>query len=95
MSLLKKPGELTGMYELLDAVEAAIKGACPGCRQALAETIDRYAEDFPDDFYWAVGAQSPTLLSHLLMSIDGACRLEGSKSRAVIRLVDQQPEGNA
>jgi hypothetical protein len=61
--------EPTGMYELLDAIEDVIKAADPAKRADLAKTIDAYADDFPDDFFWAVGAQAPTLLSQLLMAI--------------------------
>ena len=46
--------EFTGMYELLDALEAALKTADPAKRQALAKTSDAY--------HWAIGAQAPTLL---------------------------------
>jgi hypothetical protein len=88
--------ELTGMYELLDAIEAVVKAADPVKREALARTIDAYTEDFPDDFFWAVSAQSPALLNHMLSAIDAACRPEQqSKPRAPIRLVDRKPEGNA
>jgi hypothetical protein len=34
------PDEPTGMYELLDAVEAVIKAADPAKSETLAETID-------------------------------------------------------
>jgi hypothetical protein len=88
--------EITGMYELLDALEEALKAADPVKRKVLAKTIDAYQEDFPDEFHWAIGAQSPTLLYHLLMSIDSACRPEAqSKPRGIVRLVDRKPEGNA
>jgi hypothetical protein len=88
--------KLTGMYELLDAVEATIAAADPAKREALAATIDAYVKDFPDEFFWAVGAQAPTLLYHLLSTIDVACRPSSqSKPRPVIRLVDRKPEGNA
>jgi hypothetical protein len=88
--------EITGMYDLHDALEEALKAADPAKRKTLAETIDAYAEDFPEDFHWAIGAQSPTFLYHLLMSIDTACRPDAqSKPRGVIRLVDRKPEGNA
>jgi hypothetical protein len=86
--------KITGMYELLDAIEAAI--AASPKREALAATIDAYHDDFPDEFHWAIGAQSPTLLSNLLMAIDVASRPEAqSKSRPMMRLVDRKPEGNA
>jgi hypothetical protein len=88
--------ELTGIYELLDAVEAVIKAADPAKREDLAQTIDAYADDFPDEFYWAIGPQAPTLLNHMLSTIDAACRPEKqSKPRPAIRLVDRKPEGNA
>jgi hypothetical protein len=88
--------ELIGMYELLDAIEAVVKAADPVKREALAQTIDSYSEDFPDEFFWATGPQSPALLNHMLSAIDAACRPEKqSKPRAPIRLVDRKPEGNA
>ena len=86
----------TGVYELLDAIEAVIKAADPAKREALAQTIDAYAEDFAEDFFWAVGPRSPMLLNNMLSMIDAACRAsEQSKPRAAIRLVDRKPEGNA
>ena len=88
--------DITGIYEVLDAVEAVIKCADPAKREALARTIDAYQDDFPEDFYWAIGQQAPMLLHHLFSTIDAACRPEAqSKPRPVIRLVDRKPEGNA
>ena len=55
-------GEVTGMYEMLDALEETLKASNPKKREALAKTLDAYQEDFPEDFQWAIGAQSPTLL---------------------------------
>ncbi len=66
--------EIIGIYELLDALEAVIKTADPAKCEALAKTIDAYQEDFLDEFHWAAGAQSTTLLYHLMMTIDAACR---------------------
>jgi hypothetical protein len=89
-------GDITGIYELLDAIEAVIKAADPVKREILARTIDAYAEYFPDDFYWATGSQAPTLLNHMLNTIDAACRPDAqSKPRPAIRLVDRKPEGSA
>src|SRR6266581_9125360 len=88
--------QLTGMYELLYAIEAVVKAADPAKREALAQIIDAYADDFPDEFFWAIGARAPALLNDLLSTIDAACRPEQqSKPRAPIRLVDRKPEGNA
>ena len=82
--------QLTGMYELLDAIEDVIKASDPAKREELTKTIDAYHNDFPEDFRWAIGAQSPTLLSHLLLAIDWACRSDAkSNSRNIIRLIDR------
>jgi hypothetical protein len=88
--------DIIGVYELLDAIEAVIKAADPAKRDALARTIDAYAEDFPDEFFWAVGPQAPMLLYQMLSAIDAACRPEAqSTARPAIRLVDRKPEGCA
>jgi hypothetical protein len=58
--------DITSIYQLLDAIEAVIKAADPAKREALTRTIDAYAEDFPEDFFWATGSQAPMLLHHLL-----------------------------
>ena len=87
---------MTDMYELLDAIESVVASSDPAKREALAKTIDAYCEDFPDEFFWATGAQSPVLLYHLMMAIDSASRPDAeSKPRPVIRLVDRKPIGNA
>ena len=89
--------EMVGMYELIDALEAVIRAADPAKREILADTIDAYAEGpFAEEYFWAVGAQSPSMLNHLVNAIDSACRPESqSKPRAAIRLVDRKPEGSA
>ena len=93
---MKPTHDLTGMYELLDAIEAVVKAADPVKRAGLAHTIDAYSEDFPEEFFWAIGPQSPALLHNMLMAIDACCRPEQqSKPRPPIRLVDRKPEGNA
>ena len=86
--------DVTDMHSLIDALEAVIAAADPAKREALATAIDAYAEDCPDEFYWAIGAQAPALLYHLFMMIDAACRPESqSKPRPVLRIVDRKPEG--
>jgi hypothetical protein len=83
----------TDMYHLIDALEAVITSSDPEKREVLARTIDAYADDNPDDFFWAIGAQSPVLLYQVIMTIDAACRpTSQSKPRPVIRLVDRKPE---
>jgi hypothetical protein len=66
--------ELIGMYEVLDALRATISSSDPETRAALAKAMN--AEDFPEEFYWAIGAQSPSLLHHLVVAIDSSCRPE-------------------
>jgi len=58
------------MYELLEAIEAAIESAQPEKREALAQTINAYMDDFPEDYFWAIAPQSPTLLHHIMNSIE-------------------------
>jgi hypothetical protein len=84
--------DFTSMHDVLDALEAAIGASDPKKREALAGAIDGYSETFPEDFHWAIGGQSPTLLSHLLMVIDWSCRPDTqSKPRPAIPLVDRKP----
>lgn len=64
----------TGMYELLEAIEAAIESAEPAKRDALKQTINDYMEDFPDEYFWAIGPQSPTLLHHIMYAIEPSSR---------------------
>jgi hypothetical protein len=67
---LKKPKELTGMYELLEAIEETIKSADPVKRKALEHVLTAYAKDFPDEYFWAIGPQSPVMLHHIMFAID-------------------------
>lgn len=86
----------TGMYEFFDALEAALQSTDWGKRQELANVIDRYWDDFPEDLAWATSAESPTLLSNLFMTIDLAAREQPRPSRGtVVRLIDRKPEGSA
>lgn len=93
---MSEADEPTDMHSLVDALEAVIAAADPAKREALAATIDAYAEDCPDEFFWAIGAQAPALLYHLLTMIDAACRPESqSKPRPVLRIVDRKSDGDA
>ena len=47
--------EVTGMYELFDAIEPIISASDAAKREELARTIDAYARDFPGEFSWAIG----------------------------------------
>ena len=87
--------EITGMYELLNALEEALKSADPAKRRKLAETIRAYEKDLPDEFYWSVGGQSPALLHNLMSSIDATCRpITRSKAGNFTRLAAGKPEEN-
>jgi hypothetical protein len=55
---MTEPEERTGLYDFIEAVEAAIKATGRAKREALAQTIDAYAYHFPNEFYWAVGGPS-------------------------------------
>jgi hypothetical protein len=89
------PDDITDLYDLLDAIEEVIKAADPAKREHLAKTMDSYAQDFPEDFFWAISAQSPMMLHNLIAMIDSASRPEAqSKPRPAIRLVDRKPEGS-
>jgi hypothetical protein len=44
-------GPITGMWQLLDAMDEVLRAADPEKRKRLAETIDAYSEDFADEFF--------------------------------------------
>src|SRR5262249_32992781 len=48
--------KITSMYEVLGALEETLKAADPDKRKKLAQTLDAYHDDFPEDFLWATGA---------------------------------------
>jgi hypothetical protein len=88
--------EPTLLFDVLDAIEDALKHCAPDKRKALADKLDAYSEDCPEDFFWAVGHQSPTMLNMLMVAIDTACRADGgAKRNVVVRLIDRKPEGSA
>jgi hypothetical protein len=61
----------TLLFSVLDALEDALKHCAPDKRKALADALDAYSEDCAEDFWWALGQQSPTML-HMLMTAKGA-----------------------
>src|SRR5256885_1014593 len=67
---MKHEPKLTGMYELLEAIESAIDSAEPTKRKTLKQTIDAYVNDFPEEYFWAIGPQSPMLLHHVMHAIE-------------------------
>jgi hypothetical protein len=72
---------MTGMYELLDAIESVIASADAAKRGALAKTIDAYCEDFPEEFFWATSAQARSggLFVFLSLNLDAS---SGRRNRA-------------
>ena len=92
--------DLTDMYHVLDALEAVIVSADPAKREALAKTLDAYHHDFPDEFHWAVGPQSPVLLYHLLGMIEFAGRPPSEtkprpRGRPTLVHSNSNPDGSA
>jgi hypothetical protein len=73
---------ISGISALLDALGAVIKAAPKAERDALASVMEAYAKDFPHNYYeylWAMGAQSPRLLYHLIHSIEDAVADDGQE----------------
>jgi hypothetical protein len=79
------PKDFTGVYDVLDAIKDAIQSADPAKREALAQTLEAYHHDFPEEFHWALGVEAPMLLYHLLMTVTrkinrNRARLSGSSA---------------
>lgn len=88
--------QITDMYVLTDALGAAIRAAPKAERDALAATLDAYQKDFPEDYNWALRAQSPTLLSLLMTSIGFASHDDDpSRTSRMVNFISRKPEGNA
>jgi hypothetical protein len=86
----------TGMYDLLEAIEDALRTADFERRNALASALDRYAEDNARDFFWATGPQAPSLLHHIILAVDLACRSDAERRQGrTIHLVHRRPDGHA
>jgi hypothetical protein len=49
----------------------AVMASDPDKRAALAAALDGFERDFLDDFYWAIGLQSPRMLHALMMALNG------------------------
>jgi hypothetical protein len=84
----------TLLFSVLDALEDALKHCAPDKRKALADALDAYSEDCAEDFWWALGQQSPTMLHMLMTAIVLGCQTgSGTKRNIVVRLV-RKPKGN-
>ena len=86
--------QTTDMYDVLEALEAVITAAPKAERDALAEAMDSYAKDCPDDYWWSVGPQSPTLLHHVINTIEFGMADVVPKRERVVRLAARKPEEN-
>ncbi|SRR5258706_12762866 len=75
--------DVTNVYDFLDALGQTIASSDPAKRELLAQTIDAYSNDFPDDFYWSISAQAPLLLANLMMEIDSSCRPEAQSNHVL------------
>lgn len=62
--------KITGLHELADAVETIVNAAAPELKTMLAKTFDDYARDFPEEYFWATGAQAPVLLHRLMFACE-------------------------
>jgi hypothetical protein len=84
------PPNCTSLYDLLKVIEDVIRSADREKRDTLAATFDNYAEENPNEFFWATGAQAPALLHHIMLTIDSACRPDdeqGQHRGHIIRLI--------
>ena len=46
--------EPTLLFDVLDALEDALKHCAPDKRKALADALDAYSKDCAEDFWWAL-----------------------------------------
>ena len=87
--------QYTGMYDLLGAIEDALRTVDFEKRKALAAALDNYAEDNARDFFWATGPQAPAILHHIVLAIDLACRSDAERKQGrTIHLVHRKPHGH-
>jgi hypothetical protein len=61
------------IYDVLDALNAAILSADPVKRSELYASLNAWGRDNPDDACWSFGMRSPWLLRALMIEIDAAC----------------------
>jgi hypothetical protein len=76
-------------FDVVEAVRATIRAADPEKRKALATAIDRFSDDEPYTFWWAIGPQAPVFLRDLLVAISHASEEKTKPRDNVIHLVSQ------
>jgi len=87
---------MIGHYEMIDALEAAIKASTPEKRAALRDTIDAWSSGpMADDFFWATSPRAPALLHTLMIAVDLAANDDEDKKSRVVHLRSRRPEGSA
>jgi hypothetical protein len=84
----------TTHHEFYAALRDVIIASDPAKREDLHNTIHGWSDHDPETFFWAIGPQSPTMLSQIILGIDDACESDASKSRKA-RLVDRKSQGSA
>ena len=65
----------------LKACGLAVIASDPDKPAALAAAMDGFERDFIDDFYWAIGLQSPHMLHALMMALNGHADQKTNPSR--------------
>jgi hypothetical protein len=92
----KKRNEFTGMFDVLEALENVLRSAELSERREFTRVLKRYAKDCPDEFFWAISAQSPTLLHNMMAAIDLGCQPDARpKARLQIDLSECAHVGTA
>jgi hypothetical protein len=82
----------TSIFEVLEAVGAAIKASDAPTRELLAQTMAAYRRDCPDQYRWATGTQAPVFLVELMWAIEEAA---GSSGKCDFDLANIPAQGRA
>jgi len=74
-------------------------GSTQGRARDTRGSHSAYAEDFPEEYFWATGAQAPALLYNLMSQIEMATTGDvlgpWQQKGRVVHLITRKPEGNA
>jgi hypothetical protein len=87
--------DTASIYDVLDALNAAIGSADPVKRSELYASLSAWSRDNPQDACWSFGMQAPALLRALMIEIDAASMPENERTpkpvRPALRVVDGGP----
>jgi hypothetical protein len=62
-----------------------VRSASPVQQATLAKVLNAYANEFPEEYFWATGPQAPTLLHNLIFAVTPAvCRDCSSKTPTLV-----------